>query len=83
MKLFRIKDAAEVLGLKTQSLRQMEKAGIVHPVRDWANHRRFREDEVQALHKRMLSGEDWRESKSTPRRKASQGSRRRASAERV
>lgn len=71
MKLLRIKDAADTLGLKTQSLRQMEKAGLLHPVRDWAGHRRFREDDLRALQKRMLSGKDWRESKSTPERRAS------------
>ena len=57
MKLLRTKEAADQLGLKPVSLRRLEKAGFLHPVRDWAGHRRFREDEIKAFHEKLLRGE--------------------------
>lgn len=57
MKLLRCKEAAHILGLKAGSLRQLEKAGLLLPIRDWAGHRRFREDEVEAFKERLLRGE--------------------------
>lgn len=56
-KLLRCKEAADRCGLKPVSLRQLDKDGILHPIRDWAGHRRFREDEIEDFRKKLLSGE--------------------------
>ena len=57
MKLLRCKEAAERLGLKPIALRGLDRKGLLPAVRDWAGHRRFREDEVEALRERLLNGE--------------------------
>jgi DNA-binding transcriptional MerR regulator len=57
MKLLRSKEAADFLGLKPVSLRELDKKGLLHPVRDWAGHRRFCEDELVSFRKKLLSGE--------------------------
>ena len=57
MKLLRAKDAAEFLGLKPVSLRELDKKGLLHPVRDWAGHRRFPEDELRRFREQLLRGE--------------------------
>jgi DNA-binding transcriptional MerR regulator len=57
MKLLRSKEAAEFLGLKPASVRELDKKGFLHPVRDWAGHRRFSEDELAIFRERLRSGE--------------------------
>jgi len=57
MKLLRSKEAAEFLGLKPVSLRELDKKGLLHPVRDWAGHRRFREEELITFREKLLRGE--------------------------
>jgi excisionase family DNA binding protein len=57
MKLLRVKEAADRLGLKPVSVRELEKRGELRAVRDWAGHRRFRDDEIDAFRERLLSGE--------------------------
>jgi len=57
MKLLRSKEAADFLGLKPVSLRELDKKGLLHPVRDWAGHRRFSEDELGKFKKKLLRGE--------------------------
>ena len=57
IKLLRCKVAADRAGLKPASLRQLDRDGILHPIRDWAGHRRFREDEIDDFRKKLLSGE--------------------------
>ncbi len=57
MKLLRTKEAADRIGLKPVSLRKLEEGGLLHPVRDWAGHRRFRQDEVDEFRDRLLRGE--------------------------
>jgi len=57
MKLLRSKEAAEFVGLKPVSLRELDKKGLLHPVRDWAGHRRFREEELITFREKLLRGE--------------------------
>jgi DNA-binding transcriptional MerR regulator len=57
MRLLRSKEAAEFLGLKAVSLRELDKRGLLHPVRDWAGHRRFREEELISFRAKLLNGD--------------------------
>jgi DNA-binding transcriptional MerR regulator len=57
MRLLRSKEAAEFLGLKTVSLRELDKKGFLNPVRDWAGHRRFSEDELTLFREKLLRGD--------------------------
>ncbi len=57
MKLLRTKEAADRVGLKPVSLRRLEEEGLLHPIRDWAGHRRFRQDELDEFSKKLLAGE--------------------------
>jgi len=54
MKHLRVKEAAELLGVKSASVRQLEKRGLLSSVRDWSGHRRFREDGVLILRERFF-----------------------------
>ncbi len=56
-KLLRTKKAADRIGLEPASLRILEEKGLLHPIRDWAGHRRFREDEIDEFLQKLLSGE--------------------------
>lgn len=56
MKLLRVKEAADRLGLKPVSLRELDKKGYIQAIRDWAGHRRFREDEIEAFREKYLGG---------------------------
>ena len=56
MRLLRVKEAADFLGLKTASIRELDRRGELTAVRDWADHRRFREDDLVAFRERLLSG---------------------------
>ncbi len=57
MRLLRSKEAAEFLGLKAVSLRELDKKGFLHPVRDWAGDRRFREEELISFRAKLLNGD--------------------------
>ena len=57
VKLLRVKEAADRLGLKTFSLRQLDKQGHLPAIRDWAGHRRFREDDLESFREKLLHGE--------------------------
>jgi DNA-binding transcriptional MerR regulator len=57
MKLLRSKDAADFLGLKPVTLRELDRQGFLHPIRDWAGHRRFTEEELSTFKSKMLRGE--------------------------
>jgi excisionase family DNA binding protein len=54
--LLRTKEAADRIGVKTASLRQLEKRGLIPCIRDWAGHRRFDESDVEAFQKRLKLG---------------------------
>ena len=54
-KLLRTKKAADRLGLEPASLRILEAKGLLHPIRDWAGHRRFRQEEVDVAVRDILS----------------------------
>jgi len=56
-KLLRASDAAKRLGLKAVSPRALEKHGLVSPIRDWAGHRRYKEDEIERLRKKLHAGD--------------------------
>jgi DNA-binding transcriptional MerR regulator len=64
MKLLRKKEAADLIGVKIHSLAQLERLGLLHPIRDWSKHRRFREDEVLSFREKLLKGETSMESES-------------------
>ncbi len=36
---------------------EKEAEGLLHPIRDWAGHRRFRQDELDEFLKKLLAGE--------------------------
>ena len=55
--LLRRKEAAGQLGVKPASLITLEKKGLLHPLRDWAGHRRFRQSEIDEFREKLLSGE--------------------------
>jgi hypothetical protein len=40
-RLLRSKEAAAALGLKSSSMRVLEKRGLIRATRDWSGHRRF------------------------------------------
>jgi DNA-binding transcriptional MerR regulator len=54
--LRRVKEAADRMGLKPASLRQLEREGLLHPVRDWAGHRRFSDTEIDRVRAELVSG---------------------------
>ena len=54
MRLLRVKEVAELLGVKGSSVRQLEKRGLLTAIRDWSGHRRFREQEVLEFRKSLL-----------------------------
>jgi len=56
-KLLRTKKAADRIGLEPASLRILEEKGLLHPIRDWAGHRRFMQDDLDEFSKRLLRGE--------------------------
>ena len=54
MRLLRVKESANLLGLKAASIRQLEKHGLLKSIRDWSGHRRFRESDVLKFKKELL-----------------------------
>lgn len=56
MKLLRVKEAADRLGVKLSSVRQLAERGILSHLRDWNGHRRFKEEDVEAVRKRLCAG---------------------------
>ena len=55
--LIRCKRASDILGVKPCAVRSLAKRGLLPVVRDWAGHRRFREDVVGELRDKLLRGE--------------------------
>jgi len=58
MKLLRVKESAELLGVKPTSIRQLERRGKLRAVRDWNGHRRFPEVEILRLRKFLMEQYD-------------------------
>ena len=54
MKFLRVKEAAELLGVKAASIRQLERRGKLRAARDWNGHRRFPEVEILKLRKFLM-----------------------------
>ena len=42
----RIQEFAQALGVSADTVRRLERRGVLTPVRDWAGHRRFTEADV-------------------------------------
>ena len=61
-RLLRVKEAAELLGVKSSSVRQLARRGLLPCVRDWNGHRRFQEEEIIRL-RRSLSPEQVQEAR--------------------
>ena len=57
MRLLRVKEAAELLGVKNASIRELDRRGLLHAVRDWSGHRRFKDSDVLELRETLLQGE--------------------------
>jgi excisionase family DNA binding protein len=54
MKQMRVKETADLLGVKSSSVRLLEKRGMLRAVRDWSGHRRFKEADVLKLKKAVF-----------------------------
>lgn len=54
MRLLRVKEAAELLGVKNASVRELDRRGLLHAVRDWSGHRRFKDSDVLNLRELLL-----------------------------
>ena len=69
IKLLRVKEAATAMGVLPATLRDLDRRGILPAIRDWAGHRRFREDLVKDFKEKLLRGE------MAPREQESRGPR--------
>lgn len=56
MALLRKSKAKEVLGIQTSGLLGLEKAGHLHPIIDWAGHRRYDEEELERVREALRAG---------------------------
>ena len=58
MKLLRVKEAADLLGVKTHSIRQLDRRGLLRAIRDWSGHRRFKDSDVLRLRESLLQNKE-------------------------
>jgi excisionase family DNA binding protein len=49
MKFLRVKEAADLLGVKPASIRQLDRRGILKAYRDWSGQRRFDATDIERL----------------------------------
>ena len=56
-RLLRVKEAAMVIGISFSAMRSLDKRQILPAIRDWAGHRRYREDDVYEFREKLLRGE--------------------------
>lgn len=49
MKFIRVKEAADLLGVKPASIRQLDRRGILKAYRDWSGQRRFDQIDIEQL----------------------------------
>ncbi len=56
MRLIRVKEAADLLGVKCSSVRKLDERGVLRSIRDWSGHRRFQEQEVLEYRQSLLEG---------------------------
>jgi len=54
-----VKEAADLLGVKGASVRQLERRGKLRAVRDWNGHRLFSDKDVQRLKDQLIKGLDY------------------------
>lgn len=45
----RIGEAAQEVGVSRDTIRRLERRGLITPARDWAGHRRYDEETIQRL----------------------------------
>jgi DNA-binding transcriptional MerR regulator len=61
----RIKEFSERLGISSDTVLRLERAGLLLPVRDWAGHRRYTNDDVERA-REFLFGKDKKQSLRRP-----------------
>jgi len=52
----RIGELAKKLGVSPDTIRRLERRGVLVPDRDWAGHRRFSEADLERLRKELFQG---------------------------
>ncbi len=52
----RIGELAKRLGISRDTIRRLEKRGVIVPKRDWNNHRRFSEADLERLRAALFQG---------------------------
>ena len=56
MKLFFVGEAAKELECSTPTVRNLEKRGLLIPIRDWSGYRRYKAEDVENLKRDLLAG---------------------------
>lgn len=51
----RIGETAQQLGISRDTIKRLERRGLINPARDWAGHRRFDEETIQRLRELVYS----------------------------
>ncbi len=54
--LIRISEAAKRLGIHPNTLRHLEKRGVIKPERDWSGYRIFSERDIEEISKKLFPG---------------------------
>ncbi len=52
----RISEFGKLLGVSRDTIRRLEKRGIIVPKRDWNGHRRFSEADLERLREALFQG---------------------------
>ncbi len=60
----RIGDLARALGVSRETIRRLERRGVLTPRRDWAGHRRFTEADLDRI-RDVLFGRDGKRARNT------------------
>jgi excisionase family DNA binding protein len=51
----RIREAATTVGISPDTIRRLEREGLITPARDWAGHRRFSAEDLHQLRALVFS----------------------------
>jgi excisionase family DNA binding protein len=54
----RISEFARQLGVSPDTVRRLERRGVITPARDWAGHRRFTGDDVRQVQALLLTRQE-------------------------
>ena len=57
----RIGELAKLLGISRDTIRRLEKRGVLAPKRDWAGHRRFTKEEIARIRDLLFKREGLQE----------------------